>query len=306
MDKNNMLDKYYLDSFYYDEHNKKGILGSVGVVLIAFLLLILGELLGGIFYGLIYNLNTVSLAYGEFWAFFMQLSFMFGLISIVILFFTKVVEKLSLNTLGFNNKRPLKRFGIGFFIGFIMMTISTFILVISGQAELKWIGFESLSTVLIIIPAWIIQSSTEELLTRGYLFTRLKNKSGNIYLALIFQGAFFSFLHVFNSAFSVIAFIQIFVVGLLFAIYSLYEGSIWGACGMHAAWNWAQGNIFGWQVSGTYPKGGSIFKSIAKGNEILTGGQFGVEGGLVSLGVLIVSIIIILILMKKQVQNNKI
>ncbi|WP_142414117.1 CPBP family intramembrane glutamic endopeptidase [Hathewaya massiliensis] len=257
MDKNNMLDKYYLDSFYYDEHNKKGILGSVGVVLIAFLLLILGELLGGIFYGLIYNLNTVSLAYGEFWAFFMQLSFMFGLISIVILFFTKVVEKLSLNTLGFNNKRPLKRFGIGFFIGFIMMTISTFILVISGQAELKWIGFESLSTVLIIIPAWIIQSSTEELLTRGYLFTRLKNKSGNIYLALIFQGAFFSFLHVFNSAFSVIAFIQIFVVGLLFAIYSLYEGSIWGACGMHAAWNWAQGNIFGWQVSGTYPKGGN-------------------------------------------------
>lgn len=306
MDRYSMFDKYYLDSFYYDENRKTGLLGGIGLLFITFLLLVLGEIIGSILYGLILSIVKFKNDSMVFWGFLLELAITFGGIIIVILLFTKTIENLSFNTLGFNGKKPLKRFGTGFLIGFIMMAVSTIILITLGQVELKWIGFQNLSTILIIIPAWIIQSSTEELLTRGYLFTRLKNKTGNIYVALIIQGAFFSFLHIFNDSFSIIAFIQIFVVGILFAIYSLYEGSIWGACGMHAAWNWSQGNIFGWKVSGIDPQGGSLFQNIITGSDFLTGGKFGVEGGIVSLIVLIITIIIILVLMKNKLKNGEI
>lgn len=299
MKEHSIFHKYYMKSFYYDNSSKKGIFKGIKTFIITFLLLVIGELAGVIPSSLMYGLTLNS----SFWKFFVQLFVSFGIVSLVIFFYTKSIEGLPIKTLGLSSENPTKKFLIGFLIGGSLMAISTFLLIISGQAEIRWIGFQNLSTVLIIIPAWIVQSSTEEILTRGYLFTRMQNSTGNIYISLIVQAAFFSFLHIFNSSVSVIALAQIFVVGTLFAIYSLYEGSIWGACGMHAAWNWSQGNVFGWKVSGMNAEGGSILQSIATGNEILTGGNFGVEGGLVSLIVLIIAIIVICMLMKKESTN---
>ena len=68
---------------------------------------------------------------------------------------------------------------------------------------------------------------------------------------------------------------------------------------MHTAWNFAQVNIFGFEVSGINVEVSTLFDLKLVGNDIITGGSFGVEGGLIATLVLIASIFILLKLDKK-------
>ena len=67
------------------------------------------------------------------------------------------------------------------------------------------------------------------------------------------------------------------VVGTVFA-----EGvlAIWGACGWHTAWNWTMGNLFGLNISGHEPTGGTLFNLKPIGTSLLSGGGYGPEGSL--------------------------
>jgi membrane protease YdiL (CAAX protease family) len=110
----------------------------------------------------------------------------------------------------------------------------------------------------------------------------------------------FAVYHSLNPNLSPIAFLNLFLFGVLTAFYALYEGGLWGVFGIHAAWNWAQGNIFGLEVSGIPPAGGTLFNLMETGPDAITGGQFGPEGGLAVTAVLIVSSIIVWLI---QVRN---
>jgi hypothetical protein len=59
--------------------------------------------------------------------------------------------------------------------------------------------------------------------------------------------------------------------------------------GIHAVWNWAQGNLFGFEVSGQAAAGGTLFNFMEIGPDVITGGPFGPEGGLAVTIVLIIS-----------------
>ena len=72
------------------------------------------------------------------------------------------------------------------------------------------------------------------------------------------------------------------------------EGSLWGIGAQHAAWNWAQGNLFGFEVSGIAPAGGMLFNMMETGPDEITGGAFGPEGGLVITAVLLIGIAVLL------------
>ena len=63
---------------------------------------------------------------------------------------------------------------------------------------------------------------------------------------------------------------------------------------MHTAWNFAQGNIFGFEVSGINVEVASIFDLNLVGSNVISGGSFGPEAGLVSTCVLLSSILIVL------------
>lgn len=80
----------------------------------------------------------------------------------------------------------------------------------------------------------------------------------------------------------------------LFASFvALREGSLWLICGIHAGWNYFQGNIFGVPVSGN-PEANSLlaFGPTEGSNEALTGGDFGIEASLVGTLILAIALVI--------------
>jgi hypothetical protein len=74
--------------------------------------------------------------------------------------------------------------------------------------------------------------------------------------------------------------VNLLLFGLFVTLYSLREGSIWGVCGWHTAWNWSMANVFGLEFSGQAPFGDTIVNLKAVGSPLFSGGGYGPEGSL--------------------------
>lgn len=126
----------------------------------------------------------------------------------------------------------------------------------------------------------------EELLVRLVLF-RLAMRAFGLWPALAISALLFGAGHLANPNAGVVPALAIAVeAGLMLAAFYLLTGRIWMAVGVHAAWNFAQGAIFGARVSG-FGEPGSLFVSApaADAPAWLSGGAFGPEASVVAMTV---------------------
>lgn len=210
-------------------------------------------------------------------------------------------------------KRPIR--SLGFFKGHIWLEIlkgwglGTLILMLSFLAiylagGLTFVGVDwswsTLLFVLSLIPFWFLQGGTEELLTRGWLLPILANKT-NLAFALAISSSIFGLMHLGNSHVTLLSVLSIILSGILMALYMLKTDNIWGVAGLHAAWNFTQGNLIGVAVSGQ-DAGASILRFETKEGVAswLSGGDFGIEGSLLTCLVLLVAIVLLRLQMKKE------
>ena len=122
----------------------------------------------------------------------------------------------------------------------------------------------------------------EEALFRGILFRFLEEGFGS-WLALILTALFFGLSHLNNPNATVWSALAIALeAGILFGAVYMATRSLWIAMGLHTAWNFLQGNIFGVAVSGNGAPTDSLFRSVIQGNPWLTGGAFGIEASLIA------------------------
>ena len=224
--------------------------------------------------------------------------FSFAFISLLIFFRVKVIEKRSLSSIGFNKNNWLKKYSLGFLIGLVMMSIIVLILLSFGyitveKNPIQLVGISAISSILVILFGWIIQGATEEIVTRGWLLNVLSTKY-NIGVGLLISSTLFGLMHLTNPNVNYIAVINIILVGLFYGLYVIKTNDLWSVCGMHSAWNFAQGNIFGFEVSGLDVSVGSLIDLNLVGNNVITGGAFGPEAGIISTFILLVSIGILL------------
>ncbi len=222
-------------------------------------------------------------------------------VSIIVILYVLLVERRRLKSMGLGRKNLLKDYFIGYIVGVSLFSICILILVLSGN--MKYNGMNSLRTVLPMTVAFFIgfllQGSEEEIIFRGYLMPSLAARH-NIIIAIIINSCLFGAAHLMNSHVTFLSIFNIILFGLFASIYALKFNSIWGVCAIHSAWNFVQGNIFGLQVSGM-DKMVTIWRFEATGKDILTGGAFGPEGGIV---VTIVLIIAIFVLFKINLKRN--
>lgn len=223
----------------------------------------------------------------------------FGFIFVTLFVFARVKfrEKRSVSGIGLKREGFVKKYFIGFGIGILMFSIVVLLLSISGHTVVNSnavspSGLLALSGVLIVIPGWMIQSATEEILSRGW-FMNVLGARYNVALGLIVSSSFFGLMHFANPHVSILAIINIVLVGLFLGLYVIKTNDLWGVCGLHAAWNWTQGNVFGFEVSGQKVTSGSLMHLKLTGSEWITGGTFGPEAGIVAALVLSIGIIIV-------------
>ena len=235
--------------------------------------------------------------------------FSFVFISLLVFFRVKVIEKRSLSSIGFNKNNWLKKYSLGFLIGLAMMSIIVLILLPFGyitveKNPIQPVGVSAIASVLVILFGWIIQGATEEIVTRGWLLNVLSTKY-NIGVGLLISSTLFGLMHLTNPNVNYIAVINIILVGLFYGLYVIKTNDLWAVCGMHSAWNFAQGNLFGFEVSGLDVSVGSLIDLNLVGSDFVTGGIFGPEAGITATFILLASIGILLFIDKKRYFSNK-
>ncbi|MBB2171578.1 CPBP family intramembrane glutamic endopeptidase [Gluconacetobacter asukensis] len=140
-------------------------------------------------------------------------------------------------------------------------------------------------------PEWLFQAlacfataSLEELLFRGIAFRILARLLGSV-PALGISALLFGMAHLIAPDASILAAVGIAVeAGLLLAACLMLTGRIWCAVGLHAAWNYMEGPIFGATVSGHVRPNALLSSSPADGaSPLWSGGNFGPEASPVTM-----------------------
>ncbi|CFP91846.1 TPA: CPBP family intramembrane metalloprotease [Streptococcus pneumoniae] len=225
----------------------------------------------------------------------------FGFILNTVFIWTRKVEKRPIRTLGFYRENFLSNLLKGFSLGLALFLLTLLGLVALGQYRLDSIHLDtySLAFTLFTIPFWILQGTAEELVTRAWLIPQLAKRT-NLKVAIIISSSLFTLLHLGNPGITFLSAIDLFLFGVAMSLYLLKTDTIWGIGGIHGAWNFAQGNLFGVLVSGQ-SSGTSIMKFTPQGNQDwLSGGSFGIEGSIVSSIILFLLILYLAYQLKKE------
>ena len=133
----------------------------------------------------------------------------------------------------------------------------------------------------------------EEVLTRGFLLGRMLDYGMNRFVALFFSSLAFSSLHFANPNFTWLPFINILLAGVLLGASYLYTRNLCFPIALHWFWNWLQGPVLGYEVSGTYLCD-SVLAIQPKGSDVWSGGSFGFEGSLLCTILMCIGIAIII------------
>ncbi len=195
-------------------------------------------------------------------------------------------ERRSIASLGF--RRPVRgilSLAVGIVVGIVLNSIPTlFLWGVGAYVQVEppagsTTGLSAVPVLLLILVFVLVQSGTEETLTRGFML----QSSGVAlpgWLAVLLPAVVFTLFH--GVLVKPFAFASIFFFALLVTFVVLRQGALWIAIGIHTGWNFAMGNLYGIPVSGLPPHTASaMFLAPAEGApNWLTGGEFGTEASL--------------------------
>jgi membrane protease YdiL (CAAX protease family) len=154
---------------------------------------------------------------------------------------------------------------------------------------------------------YFLADLAEELFFRAYPFTNLSeglrnkrvSKEQAAWLAALLTSAVFGLAHLSNPHASWVSTLNIFFAGIMLTLGFIYSGQAALSIGLHFTWNFFQGVVFGFPISGTLSPA-NLIRIEQHGANLLTGGPFGPEAGLVGLAAMIIGSILITLYFKHR------
>lgn len=223
------------------------------------------------------------------------LTFVMALLLVFI--FRKFIDRKTVYSLGWSFS--IKNALVGFFAGIASVGLGTLTLV--GMKNLQFTGWlVNAEDLFISLGIMILVAIAEELMFRGYILNNLMQSTGR-YAALFISAILFAAAHLANPNFNWLSFTNIFLAGLFLGINYIYTQNLWYAVMLHFAWNFFQGPILGYEVSGLNFQ--NVLQQELTGNELITGGAFGFEGSAVASVMMILFTVLISVAYRKKFTN---
>jgi membrane protease YdiL (CAAX protease family) len=193
--------------------------------------------------------------------------------------FRRYIDEESFESMGFKLKNIRTELYSGLFMGAFIIASGFLALLAIQEIKISSIQVE-VNNMIWGTALFIFIAVAEELILRGYILNNLM-KSMNRWIALPVSALMFSLGHILNSHLSWIGFCNLTLAGILLGLPYIYTKSLWLPIALHFSWNYFQGSIFGFNVSGhvTY----SLFTQSRTADTIWNGGKFGFEGSVLCL-----------------------
>ena len=178
----------------------------------------------------------------------------------------------------------------GLFMGPALLGTASVLMLLSGHLE--WTDMVWDPSSLFISLGWMaLIAFSEELVFRGYILGNLLESFSNKWIALIISAILFACFHLSNPGIHTLAFVNLFLAGILLGINYIFTKNLWFSFLFHISWNFFQGPILGFRVSGlSFP---SLLQAETKGDLFITGGDFGLEGSILNTAVSVIAILVL-------------
>jgi membrane protease YdiL (CAAX protease family) len=210
----------------------------------------------------------------------------------------KYLEALPFRALGtWFTKNWLKDFLLGLLFGAGSIGFAALALALLGATSFDFnqsAGSQAIgSTLWISFGVFAFGAAAEEAFFRGYIFQTF-TRAKLVLFAVALTSLLFAYTHTNNPSANYLSFFNTTLAGVWFAAAYLKTRTLWFAFGLHLAWNWVQGAILGISVSGINEiTVAPLFRATNVGSPLLTGGDYGIEGGIVCTIALIISTLLI-------------
>ena len=176
---------------------------------------------------------------------------------------------------------PLRRLAgdtaLGFGVGILFFILVTGCIALLGGYRVGSVNWDWNALVRSLF-MFLVVGVGEEVLFRGIVFRMIDDRWGTA-VGLIASALIFGFVHISNNNATVWSSLAIAVeAGLLLGAAYKWSGTLWLPIGIHWSWNYFQGPIFGFAVSGNGTQ--SLITPVIQGSDWLTGGSFGAEASI--------------------------
>ncbi|MBP3774046.1 MAG: CPBP family intramembrane metalloprotease [Bacteroidaceae bacterium] len=207
------------------------------------------------------------------------LTFLGATVLLVLYFFAvKLIERTEPSDLP--AERIASDLGLGLLIGAVFISCVVGLILALGWANIEPAHFtwkNQFSAFMLFFAVAV----GEEILFRGILFRWIDERWGLAY-ALLVSAVIFGAMHIGQPGATVWSCFAIAIeAGLLLGAAYKWSGTLWLPIGIHWAWNYVQGDVFGVAVSGS-DDAPTFFNTIMSGPDIITGGSFGAEASIIA------------------------
>lgn len=168
---------------------------------------------------------------------------------------------------------------VGHVLACVNYVFCFFLLLLTNQIQFIQIKL-SLNELILNCAIFILVAFTEEIFVRGYILNNLMG-SINKFLALIISSVIFAIMHLANPNINLTSFTNLILAGILLGLPCIYRRNLWPSIAFHFSWNFFQGSIFGFNVSGL--NGYSVITQMRRDDTIWNGGSFGFEGSVLAI-----------------------
>jgi membrane protease YdiL (CAAX protease family) len=223
---------------------------------------------------IIQNLNTGTTDIDKLLAFTTVYGALAVITIIIALVMRMFIDKESFKSLGFDWNTYGNDGSIGFFSALAILGVGSLILIATNNIAFFTGSIDPLILWLQFF-LMILVSVTEEVLFRGYILNNLLT-SVNKWIALGLSAIAFALFHAANPGISIFTIATIFLAGLFLGINYIYTRNLWFGIFFHFAWNFFQGPVLGYEVSGLRLP--AVLQQLVSGTDLWTGGDFGFEG----------------------------
>jgi len=211
--------------------------------------------------------------------------------------FRRYIDDQRFSSLGLAIKGRGRDLLLGLGVAIVLYAIGSLVLGLTGNIQFEKMGI-STQTLLLNFGLFITVAIMEELMVRGYILNNLLSVM-NKYLALAISAVIFAAMHGLNSGITWLAMLNLFLAGVLLGCTYIFTKNLWFAMSLHLFWNFIQGPLLGYKVSGQVTE--SFLSAKPLGNPLLSGGDFGFEGSVVCT-ILCAALALVIILYYEKIQ----
>ena len=166
----------------------------------------------------------------------------------------------------------------GFVVAAAIYAVGFIVSLIAGWVSVDGVHFDD-TYLLLQFLLYILVAVMEESMMRGFVLGHMLDVGMNRFLALFISAFLFACMHLGNPGMTNFTLLNLTLAGVLLGATYIYTRNLWFPISLHLFWNFIQGPVLGYDVSGTTSRN-TLLKLDISDNALMNGGDFGFEGSL--------------------------